>query len=221
MINKKISLDIKEEFNKIRKAIQLKMKDDFEITSTKNFIQSFVPSEIITRSQVLLDTLLNYLMDFAVTEFKYMDVELRNDFFAQNLEQKIKDWVKQTENQLELMAPKVEFSTDPRWEQGAITGVTAFVFGTAATVFVFDPTKVVSAIITGLLTIIGSSYLFKKGFEKAEPQARPLIKSDIDKFINNSEKQVSEWLKTVTYVFSKEFDNFCDSRGLNIKGTIE
>lgn len=220
MIKDKIKNDIKQEFAELRKNIEDLLQGDFNIESQKKFLKNYVPSEIIAKSEILLDTLLNYLMETAIKDLDKFDVELQNDFFNQDFRNKIREWVKQTENQLELTTPEVVFSADPRWRQGAINGGTAFIIGTAVTVFIFDPTKVVWAIVTGLVTIIVSAYLFKKGYEKAEPKARAIIKSDVENFINNAKQQVFDWLKTVANVFSEEFNNFCNSRSININGKI-
>jgi len=220
MIQDKIKRDIEQEFSELRTSISNGLQDYFDINTQKDFLKNHIPTEIIVKSEILLDTLLNYLMETAIKELDKLDVEIQNDFFNQDFRNKVREWVKQTENQLELTTQEVEFSTDPRWRQGAINGGTAFIVGTAITVFVFDPTKVIWAIVTGLLTIISSAYLFKKGYEKAEPKARSIIKSDVEKFINDAEQQVTEWLKTVTTVFSEEFNNFCNSRSININGKI-
>ena len=69
-IYKKIKLDTQDELNKIRRLIEIQLKANYEIDSTKKFINDFIPSEIISRSQVLLDTVLNYLMDAAISGLK-------------------------------------------------------------------------------------------------------------------------------------------------------
>lgn len=220
MIQDKIKHDIEQEFSELRGSISNGLQDEFNIDTQKDYLKNHIPSEIIVKSEILLDTLLNYLMETAIKELDKVDVEIQNDFFNQDFRNKVREWVKQTEHQLELTTPEVVFSADPRWRQGAINGGTAFIIGTAVTVFVFDPTKVIWAIVTGLVTIIAAVYLFKKGCEKAEPKARSIIKSDVEIFINNAEQQVSDWLKTVTTVFSEEFNNFCNSRSININGKI-
>ncbi|MBX3007625.1 MAG: hypothetical protein KF816_06310 [Melioribacteraceae bacterium] len=220
MIQDKIKYDIEQEFSELKKSIGNNLQDDFNINTQKDFLKNHIPTEIIVKSEILLDTLLNYLMETAIKELDKLDVEIQNDFFNQDFRNKVREWVEQTENQLELTTPEVVFSADPRWRQGAINGGTAFIIGTAVTIFVFDPTKIVWAIVSGLVTIIASAYLFKKAFEKAEPKARSIIKSDVEIFINNAEQQITDWLKTVTKVFSEEFNNFCNSRSININGKI-
>ena len=221
MIQDRIQLDMEEEFADLKRNIAQHFQGDFSISEQKDFLKHHIPSEILVKSEILLDTVLNYLMETAIKELDKFDVELQNDFFNQDFRNKIREWKKQTENQLELLPPKVEFSRDPRWIQGAFNGGTTFIVGGAITVLVFDPTKIVWAIVAGLLTMIVSAYLFKKGFEKAEPKARSIIKSNVEDFINNAEQQVSDWLKNVTNVFDEEFNNFCESRGINIKGVIK
>ncbi|MCS7054531.1 MAG: hypothetical protein NZM09_12485 [Ignavibacterium sp.] len=219
MILDKIKYDIEQEFYELKNSISNRLRDDFDIDAQKDFLKNHIPNEIIVKSEILLDTLLNYLMETAINELDKLDVEIQNDFFNQDFRNKIREWVKQTENKLELTTPELLLA-DPRWRQGVINGGTAFIIGTAVTVFVFDPTKVIWAIVTGLVTIISAVYLFKKGYEKAEPKARSIIRSDVEKFIENAEKQVTDWLETVATVFSEEFKDFCNSRSINIKGIL-
>lgn len=221
MIQDKIKTDIEQEFAVLRKNIEELLQGDSNIGAQKDFLKNHIPSEILAKSKILLDTVLNYLMETAIKDLDKFDVELQNDFFNQDFRNKILEWVKQTENQLKLLPQDVEFSSDPRWIQGAISGGTSFIVGAVITVFVFDPTKIVWAIVAGLLAMIVSAYLFKKGFEKAEPKARSIIKSDIENFINNAEQQVSDWLKNVVNIFEEEFNNFCNSRNININGQIK
>lgn len=221
MIQQKIKLDIEEEFKGLRKYIESLLQNDFDIKTQKAFLSNHIPSEITVKSEILLDTLLNYLMNATIKEIEKLSIELQNDFFNQDFRNKIREWVKQTKNQFQLVPPQIEFASDPRWKQGAITGGMAFIVGTTSTVLVFDPTKIIWAMIAGILTIIVSAYLFKKGFEKAEPKAQDVIRSDVLSYVNDSESQVFEWLKTVLNVFNEELKNFYNSRSININGNVK
>ncbi|WMN79837.1 hypothetical protein NI385_12810 [Vibrio parahaemolyticus] len=65
MISQKIKLDVTDEFSSLKESLQTHLNGDFNVSETKQFLQTHVPKEIIYKSEVLLDTLLNYLMEDA------------------------------------------------------------------------------------------------------------------------------------------------------------
>ena len=62
---------------------------DFNVSETKQFLQTHVPKEVIYKSEVLLDTLLNYLMEDARKKIESGDVKLQNAFFDADFRKRI------------------------------------------------------------------------------------------------------------------------------------
>lgn len=205
--------DIDEEFNKIRDDFQIHLSDIRDLNITKSFLSSHIPKEVLSKSEILLDTLINYLMDNASKELEKAHPEFQNKFFDSDFRKRIKEWTNQIENKLELEPDIIKYSTDPRLKQGLIAGGITFVTGVAITKFVFIPTMVLGAVVSGIITIILSYLAFKKAYEMATPKALNELKLDIDKYINLVEIQIKDWLLEVNDAFEKDFNTFCEENG--------
>lgn len=213
-IIKTIREDILEEFDNLKKNINVHLQDDYDIKLTKKFLSTHIPREVMSRSDVLLDTLLNYLMDEAGFDIKKADVDIQNIFYDMDFRNRIKQWVKQLENNLILNPDMIRYSSDPRIKQGLITGGITFVAGAAISATIISPASIVAIIISGVVTLVLSIFAFKIGFDKGITKAREIIKSDINNYLVITESQITEWLKTIIGTFSKEFSDFCTKNGI-------
>lgn len=233
-IENQISIDIRDEFNKIQDDLKIHLKDGFEISQTKKFLSTHVPKEIIYRAEILLDTLLNYLMDQALKNLDKADTKLQNKFFDEDFRKRIEKWVIQLENKLQLEPDVIQYSTDPRLKHSLIVGGLSFIIGSLATtvftikaktvtsivgkaVVSYNPYLVTTAIITGLAALTISSIIFKRSYDKAAPKSRDKIRTDINEYLSETDIQVKNWLKTVKDSFDKEFETFCSTNGFNFK----
>lgn len=238
MTQDKIKLDVEQEFAVLRKNIEELLQGDFNIETQKDFLKNHIPSEIFVKSEMLLDTVLNYLMDVAVKKLDNYDIELQNDFFNHDFRNQIRGHLKQTENQLQLVPSQIEFSSDPRLKKGLIAGGITGVTGSVLTSFIAEKSKTTTivsgatsvsynpyligiAVVAGFATIGLTVLAFKKRFKKAELEARQIIKTDINDFINKAEHQVLEWLNNVVDVYSEEYNKFCNSHNIQITGGIK
>jgi len=231
MISQKIENDITEEFNNLRKDIEKYLAPGIDISSTKQFLKTHIPEEVIYKSKILLDTLLNYLMKDALEEIKTANDKLQNAFYDADFRKRVYEWVKQVENKLS-MEPEVHYKFDPRLKQGLIASGIAFVAGTGITYLAKEEigsvakksmiipldTSVVGAIIGGIVSILVAAISFKIAFNKATHKARKSLKKDIDFYLSEAQKQVSEWLKNVKEYFEKDFLGFCRTNGLELEG---
>lgn len=218
MIHKTIEEDIHDEFQKLKTELKIHLEADFDIAQKKQFLKNHIPKEIIYKSELLLDTLLNYLMVQACKDLEKADIELQNKFFEADFRKRINDWATQLENRLEIDPGIVKYSTDPRLKQGLIAGGITFVAGSIVTATVFIPTVVIGAIVSGFITILLSAIAFKIAYDKAAPKSRETVKANIDKYLENAERQVQTWLKPVIDAFSKDFKEFCSSNGFRLEG---
>lgn len=215
MIQQTIAQDVTDEFAKLCEDFAIHLNGDFDITLTKSFMEQHVPKEIIYKSELLLDTLLNYLIEDARQKLKPADAELQIKFLDADFRKRFHDWVGQIENQLCLNPDAVEYSSDPRSKQGLIVAGITFLVGSGITLL-FVP-AVIKVIVSGLVTIALSTAAFKVGYDSASAKSRELMKKDIDEYLVNTEKQVQAWLSAVIDAFYSDFKEFCDANGFNLE----
>lgn len=216
MIIQKIKFDVTDEFSKIKESLLTHLNGDFNVSETKQFLQTHVPKEIIYKSEVLLDTLLNYLMVDARKKIESGDVKLQNAFFDADFRKRIHEWSIQLENKLSLEPDVVKYTSDPRLTQGLIASGITFVIGTSITFAL--ATSIVGTIAAGIVTVLLSAFAFKFAFDKASPKAREITKLDIDKYLKESQTQVFEWLSKVEKNFNDNFHKFCSDNGFLAEG---
>lgn len=216
MIANKIKTDISSEFTSLKDELQIHLKPDFDLSQTKQFLETHIPKEIAYKSEILLDTVLNYLMDDARKKIKPADVKLQNEFFDKDFRKRVHEWASQLENKLKLESDVVNYSFDPRLKQSLIVSGTTFIVG-AGVSLALTP-SVVGAIVSGIVTIILSAIAFKISYDKASPKARESVKNDIDSYLELTEKQVCDWLEKVATAFEDDFYEFCSSNGFKLEG---
>ena len=214
MISQKIKIDVSDEFSNLKKSLQTHLKGDFNVSETKKFLQTHVPREIIYKSEILLDTLLNYLMEDARKKIENTDTTLQSAFYDVDFRKRIHEWSSQLQNKLSLEPDVVKYSTDPRLKQALIASGITFAVGTGATISIAH--TVVGAIVGGSVTILISAFAFKVAFDKASPKAREALIRDIDEYLKESQKQVLDWLTKVENAFNDDFREFCSAHGFEV-----
>lgn len=215
MIAEKIKKDITDEFANLKEALQIHLKPDFDVSQTKQFLQTHIQKEIIYKFEILLDTLLNYLMEDARERIKSADAKLQNAFFDADFRQRVHEWARQLENKFALDPDIVKYTFDPRLKQGLIASGITFVAGASV---ILTLTSVVGAMVTGIITILLSALVFKIAYDKASPKAHEIIKIDIDQYLEASQKQVLEWMGKVGATFENDFHAFCSTNGFALDG---
>ena len=215
-INEQCNNDIEEEFNRIRTNLQIHIERNEDIDQMKAFLSSYIPKEVLSSSEVIFDTAINYLMDNAKLRLKETSAQLQNSFYEYDFRKSIRDWVDQIENKLALEPDVVTFSSDPRFLQGLTAGGVTLFAGSAITVAMFNPTKYFASIVSGLLTLFLSTAAFKVTYEKATSRAIAQMSSDIENYLLISKDQVTEWLNKVLESFEKDFQSFCIKNGLEV-----
>jgi len=219
MIRDKIQKDIADEFANLQKSLQIHLKPNFDISPTKQFMQAHVPQEIVYKSEILLDTLINYLMEDARNRIKSADVKLQNAFFDADFRKSIDEWAKQPQNGLTLEPYIVKYTSDPRLKQSLIASGVTFAAGTSVAVTLAP--SIVGTIVAGIITVLLSALVFKITYDKASPKAREIIKTDIEQYLEASQQQVSKWLEKVYAAFRNDFHAFCSTNGLASEEEIE
>lgn len=174
------------------------------MSEAKQFLQTHVPKEIVYKSEVLLDTLLNYLMEDARKKIASGDVKSQNAFFDADFRKRIHD-------KISLEPDVVKYASDHRLTQGLIASGITFVVGTGITIALAP--SIVGSIVAGIVTSYLSAFAFKLTFDKASPKAREITKLDIDKYLKESQAQVLAWLSKVEKSFNDDFHKFCSDNG--------
>lgn len=216
MISQKIKIDVIDEFSNLKESLKTHLNGDFNVSETKHFLQTHVPKEIVYKSEILLDTLLNYLMEDARKKIESGDEKLQNAFFDADFRRRIHEWSTQLENKLSLEPDVVKYVSDPRLTQGLIASGITFVVGTSITIAMAP--SIVGTIVAGIVTVLLSAFAFKLAFEKASPKAREITKLDIDQYLKESQAQVLAWLSKVEKSFNDDFHKFCSANGFEVKG---
>jgi len=219
MTHEKIKKDINEEFANLKEALQTHLKPGFDVSQTKHFLQTHIPKEIVYKSGILLDTILNYLMEDARGKIINADAKLQNAFFDADFRKRVHEWANQLENKLSLEPNIVKYTADARLKQGLIVSGITFAVGTGITVAIAP--RVVRTIVAGIVTILLSALAFKIAYDKAAPKAREIIKMDIDQYLKASQEQVLEWLKNIESAFENDFRNFCVKNGFVLEEYTE
>ncbi len=214
----KIATNIQEDcqstFNDLLADFHSNMKGDFDIESKRTFIAEYTAKEVIYKSKLLAETLINYLMSEAKEALAQAPTELFNKFFDMNPRERISTWVEAANNRLRLRPEELTYSTDPRWRNALIAGGTSFVLGGLVTVALLG--TVVGAIVAGLATLLLSYYAFKTTFEKSAVQSREAMREDVRQYVESSKKQVIEWFSAIEKEFSHFFEQFCKDNGFSL-----
>lgn len=212
MITDMIKKDIDDEFVKLEKELKAYFKPNFDITQTKQFLQTHIPKAVVFKSEILFDTLLNYLMKNARKKIQEADADVQNAFYDADFRKRLKEkWGEQLENQFVLEPDVVSYSFDPRLKQGVVTLLPVAAVGTGVTL-VLTPSMI--GIIAGILTALFSTLAFKLAYSKASPQAREFVEEDVKQFLKISKEQVYKWLENAQKVFEKDFHDFCKKNGV-------
>lgn len=203
----KIEPDIRNEFQTVRNDIQNYFKPAYDIDHTKNILKDLIPQLVVGKSQILLDTLLNYLMQESLKILEPAKAELKNNFFEADFRKRIKESFK-------LNKESLEFSFDPRILYGGIAaGSTLVVGSTVSVILLFTPGGVITAVVTGLASLICSALAFKIAYAKTAPQSRQKLEEEVETFVADSERYVIKWLGEIAKSYITDFTQFCNEHG--------
>lgn len=203
-IKHSIQSDIREEFASIRKDVARHTDSGVTVDHARELLSEHVPSLVLNRSQLLLHTLLGYMMDEATTRLANVPPEAKKSFYDLELRTKIK-------NSFLLKPDALEFSIDRRLVYGAVGAGGVLLVGGSATVF--SVPTIIPPIFLGMGTIVAGGVAFKLLYSSkcAEKFSMQAIKDDVEQYLEDSEKQVREWLTKTQKAFSSELDRFINT----------
>ena len=197
--NMKIAESIRDEFASIRKDVQRHLAPDVTIDHARALLAQHVPELVVGRAQLLLDSLLSYLMEDAVGSLADAPTEVKNEFYAQDLRTRVK-------GSFSLDPKTLTYSFDRRLVYGGVAAGGVLVAGGVAVVL-FLPT-VVPPVLIGLGSIVASAVAFRVAYSAGTDSARRKLESDVDGYLEQAEAQMKEWLAGVERAFAEGFDKF-------------
>ena len=200
----KITENIRDEFSCIRRDVQRHLGPDVTVDHARTLLAQHVPALVVGRSQILLDSLLNYLMEDAISSLTDAPTEVKNDFYDQDLRAQIR-------GSFSLDAQTLTLSFDRRLIYGGVAAGSVLVAGGAAVLLlpiVFSP------LLIGLGSIVASAIAFRVAYSAATEPARGALKSDVAAYLAESEAQVKEWLGRVENAFDESFAQYATRYGI-------
>lgn len=201
--------DIKEQFNSLRNDIKNQLDKDFNIEETKIYLSEYLPKEVIYNSEILLETLLSYLMKDAKTAIESFDVKTKNKFYDKKLNEKIFDFANNLKKDKDFINKAIEFQKDPRKLNAVIASGTTLIIGSLGIISI-SSMSIVGLIIAGIVVIAVSAFAFKLTYDKTTPKTRNLIRDDVDNYLKETEKKLEDWLEEISNAFNNELQNFID-----------
>jgi hypothetical protein len=202
---KQIAGDIREEFVGIRKDALRHLDPTVTVDHSRDLLAQHVPALVVGRAQILLDSLLSYLIEDAMEALSNAPTDVKNDFYALDL----RAWIKES---FSLEPQTLQFSFDQRVVAGGVAAGGTLVAGSLIIGLVL--TGVVSRIIAGLATLVASAVAYRLAHSVGTPSARKALESDLSTYLDQSEPQVIDWLSGVERAFVDAFDKFASQYGI-------
>ena len=202
---KQIATNVQDEFASLFKEIQPHLRPEVDVSHARALLSEHVPTLVVCRAQLILDTLLNYLMTDAIDTLSSAPTSVKQSFYELNLRSHLKI--------AHVVQPQtLQFSTDPRIIGGSVAAGGMLIAGGLIVSLLLSGVTV--RIITGLASIVASAIAFRLAHAACTNSARSAVESDISKFLAQSESQILEWLATVELSFIEDFDKFTVLHGI-------
>ena len=196
-----IADDVREEFGGLRIELREYVVHGADVDQARRILPTHAPARVLARAQLLLDTLLNYLMEDAEDALAGAPAGIRIKFYDLDLRRSVRKTF--------TLDPKpLELSFDPRLvAAGVAAGATASAGGLATTLFLVG---LISRIAGGVATLIATALAFKLVYSSGVTTewTREALERDVDSYVALSERQVSSWLASVEVFFLAEFKEF-------------
>lgn len=198
---------IEEQFDGIRTDIKNQLDKEFDVDKTRAHLSSYLPKEVIFNSEILLETLLTYLMKEAKIAIEGFDVKTKNKFYDEKLNERFFEFANSLKEDKNLINNAIEFQNDPRKLNAIIASGTAFVAGTLG-VAALSLTSIIGVIIAGIVVLAVSAFAYKFTYDKTASKARSIIRGDVENYLTETERKVTQWLEDVSIAFNKDLQNF-------------
>ncbi len=196
---KRITADTREEFDELRKDLSHHFGADADVDQERRQLVDHVRTMVVAKTQLLLDTLLNYLMEDAIAALADAPTAVKNEFYDLDLRSRVKE-------SFPLEPESLEFSFDPRVIVGGIAaGATAAAGGLMTALLL---SGLIPRLVGGVATLVASAVAFRIAHTSTTGIALQRLRNDVDAYVTQSEQQVSSWLAGVEDYFVAVFKEF-------------
>ncbi|WP_028841855.1 hypothetical protein [Thermodesulfobacterium hveragerdense] len=211
-IESQLDKDIDKEIELIKNELFYFLDKDLDMFFLKEFVKHYPRKLLRERSEVLLDTVLNYLMKEVLEQIRTKGSDVQYAFSKENLREKIKDWALVKENRYNPSLLKLkEEETIVEKTITVAPGVVVSAGGIIAIASV--PETLVLKAIPAVSTLAGPIYIFKKIKEKNK-RLKKIWKKEINSYLEKAKKELKFWLIKVIEKFEKELNDFCKKLAL-------
>lgn len=190
-----LQADIKRRYN---------FNGNYSIDEVKNQIVDGLSGMIASRTNALLDTLRNLLLDDAATYLKKAPIDTRNNFYKKGFKEMI-------EKSFQFKSDNLIYSHDPRVLGSCITGGSTLLAGGLIAFFIFS--GLWPKVIAGIVALALSGTTAGIAYKRMLPKAREQFEKDIESFLSATKKQLIEEFDRLTNKFFSEFEMFCKNEG--------
>ncbi len=197
----RIEGDIREEFDELREKLSRHFEPDTDVDQARRILIEHAPTMVVAKAQLLLDTLLNYLMEDATEALTDAPMTIKNAFYDLDLRASIKE-------SFSLKPELLELSFDPRIIAGGVAaGSTATAGGLMTALFL---SGLIFRIIGGVATLVASAIAFRIAHTAATGTALQRLRNGLEEYLTHSEQQMSSWLTDIEEDFVAAFKKFQD-----------
>ena len=177
------------------------LEADADVDQERRRLAGHVSKMVVAKTQLLLDTLLNYLMEDAIAALVDAPTAVKNEFYDLDLRSRIKESFSPERESL-------EFSFDPRVIAGRVaTGVTAATGGLMTALLL---SGLIPRLVGGAATLVASAVACRIAHAATTGTALQRLRNEVNDYVTQSEQQVSSRLASVEEYFVAAFEEFQD-----------
>ena len=188
----------------LREHLSHHLEADADVDQERRQLVEHVPDMVGARTQLLLDTLLNYLMEDAIAALADAPTAVKNEFYDLDLRSRVKQ-------SFTLEPESLKFSHDPRMIAGGVAAGATAVAGGLMTALLLS--GLIPRILGGVTTLVASAVAFRIAHTATTGTALQRLRDDVNAYMTQSEQQVSSWLANVEDFFVSAFKEFQDGAG--------
>jgi len=204
-IERKILQDLDSQLAVVKSEVNFFIDKDLNLYFLREFIKSYTPKLLKKNAEILLDTLLNYLMSALLEVVRDKDMSVKQSIVQADIRERIKAWALDKNNAFnptKFMLKEDEEILERLKE--VAPGLLVAIGGAATAVIVSD--NILTKLVPGLSTLAGSAYVIKQVRERVQRLKR-IWKKNVDNYLDINKKLLHSWLKSVIEKFHKEISH--------------
>lgn len=205
-IEKKLSADVLKEVELVKEEVYYVLNKTLDLYFLREFVKYYPCKLLREKAEVLLDTLLNYLMQEALKSIKNLDLDSQYEFFREELREKTKNRVLLKNGGFKPRPLKIK--EDESFLDKALIaapGIAVVAGGFAAAVAVPE-TSLLKAV-PAVFSLVGPVYIVKK-FKEKEERLKDLWKKQVSAYLKNAERDLKSWLLKAEKDFLNDLEEF-------------